>query len=52
MKWIMALFVSGAAIVAASELIKQHDLLLGHTIGTLGIVALAIFVVDRLAREL
>lgn len=52
MKWIAALFIGGALIIAAAELIKQHDLLLGHTIGTLGIVLLAIFTVDRLARDL
>jgi len=52
MKWIAALFTGGALIIGLAQLIKQHDLLLGHTIGTLGIVLLTIFVVDRLARDL
>jgi hypothetical protein len=50
MFWLIVMLVGNAGAIAIAELVKQHDLLLGHTVGIALIFTITLLCVDQMAR--
>jgi hypothetical protein len=50
MKTLLITLAYGAILITSWE-IQKFDLLLGHTLGVIGVIALTVFLADHLARK-
>ena len=50
MFWLLVMLVGNAGAIGVAELVKQHDLLLGHTVGIALIFIISLLCVDQMAR--
>jgi hypothetical protein len=50
MFWLLVMLVGNAGAIGIAELVKQHDLLLGHTVGIALIFVISLLCVDQMAR--
>ena len=52
MVWLLIMLAANAGAIAIAEVVKQHDLLLGHTVGIALIFTITLLCVDQMARQM